>query len=368
MQVNYELDLTMQGNIEQLSKMLQICFEYDSNFKNRDTYFSWMKVNDSSVDDLLKECEVKNTAALIQTDKVWSMIDSGKLQIHASGPYGSFNLLRDVDIFKELAKAVPEAFFEGEISGEETYAVQNMRCVLKDKLLDINTYYLSNEDEDEIKTREFLKYFQETLPYNKFVKIFKIDEDSFDSNAYDEFISNVIGLDYSDQSMEDMSFDDFVNALEDSDAETKLDEEEYKTVIEKEIQPLNIQSRDDYCWDLDVDGDEEHMVFDPVAKKYIGKETLSTTFDQKDEKEIDASGLPDGYMEALRAFIAADEYEAELADQDVLPDLPKREGRNQIKSSGGESYPRISYMAQKGDERAIRILQEFDRVNGISDE
>jgi len=86
-----------------------------------------------------------------------------------------------------------------------------------------------------------------------------------------------------------------------------------------------------------------------------------------DEEENDAH-LPDGYMDALNVIVAADEYERALAQKGVLPELRKPGGRNEIITSGEESYPRIVYAAKQGDEKALQILKDLKRINGEADD
>ena len=86
-----------------------------------------------------------------------------------------------------------------------------------------------------------------------------------------------------------------------------------------------------------------------------------------DEEENDAH-LPDGYMDALNVIVAADEYERALAQKGVLPELRKPDGRNEIITSGEESYPRIVYAAKQGDEKALQILKDLKRINGEADD
>lgn len=84
--------------------------------------------------------------------------------------------------------------------------------------------------------------------------------------------------------------------------------------------------------------------------------------EDEDEDDLDLSGLPAGYMEALEAATEADDYEAELADDGILPDLPYPD-EDEINLSP-ESYPRIAYMAAQGDERALEILRKIEDANG----
>lgn len=86
-------------------------------------------------------------------------------------------------------------------------------------------------------------------------------------------------------------------------------------------------------------------------------------FDDDFDGDFDEGGsdLPDGFMAALLAFEEAEEYENELADQGVLPDVP-RPG-NGVMNLSSEGFPRIALKADDGDERAIAILEKMKAAN-----
>ena len=103
----------------------------------------------------------------------------------------------------------------------------------------------------------------------------------------------------------------------------------------------------------ETDADYREELLDYVKKLESGEPI------EKDEEDDD---LPDGYMMALEAFMAADEYEKELAHDGGLPDGPTH-GKNQPITLSNDSYPRISLKASEGDARAIEILEMIKKAN-----
>jgi len=107
------------------------------------------------------------------------------------------------------------------------------------------------------------------------------------------------------------------------------------------------------------DEDLRGVLEEAISELKTGKRIIE---DEEDEEE-DYSFLPDGYMDALEVLTVAEEYEEDLADEGILPELKKMRGRNEITTSGEESYPRIVYMAKQGDEKSLSILRELKRIN-----
>ena len=69
-----------------------------------------------------------------------------EIVIDASGPYGSFGLLEEVDIFHDMAEAAPNASFSGGMGGFGTGGDQFANFELKDGLLYCK-YSLPSDDE-----------------------------------------------------------------------------------------------------------------------------------------------------------------------------------------------------------------------------
>ncbi len=83
------------------------------------------------------------------------------------------------------------------------------------------------------------------------------------------------------------------------------------------------------------------------------RSVLEMTRKKKEEKASEPNTLPPGYMEALKAFGEADDYERELYEAGYLPEAGKP---GKMKGPvGKKEYPRLERKAAEGDERAKRI-------------
>ena len=231
--------------------MLEIVGLYDG---ERPQYFSFIKVNG-------KDVNLKN----LTEDMISEIVSEGsKVSITALGPYGHYGELNDVGLFREMAEAAPKASFTAEISGNGQYEVQNLKCELKDGMLNITTYFESNDAAGE----EYAKDFVKKLPYGKFKKLFKVSGEDFDKEAYGYFAEHMI--DVFRDSFEDADYDEFVEWLEDSEGETELDEDEFSEIAASKLEPLGIMTGDDFEESHECGATNEY-VYDPVAKAYVGK-------------------------------------------------------------------------------------------------
>ena len=250
MTADYQLDITMEGTTDELKSMLGVVGLYTG---EKPQSFSFIKVSG-------KEIDLKNL-----TDEIINEVSSsGKVTLTALGPWGSYGELNDVGLFREMAEAAPKAHFNAEISGSGTYEVQNLKCELKDGLLNITTYFESNEAAGEEYAEDFVK----KLPYGKFKKLFKVSGEDFDKEAYRYMAENLI--DVFRDSFEDADFDEFVEWLEDNEGETELDEDEFREIAGSKLEPLGIMTGDDFEESHECGATNEY-VYDPLAKAYVGK-------------------------------------------------------------------------------------------------
>ena len=113
MTADYELELRLLGDVDQLKGMLGVVGLY-LNKGDKPAYFSFMKVNG-------KEIDFSNI-----TNEV---VTSGAVVVTALGPYGHYGELNDVSIFRDLAEAFPQGAFTAEISGSGQYEVQNLKSI-----------------------------------------------------------------------------------------------------------------------------------------------------------------------------------------------------------------------------------------------
>ena len=173
MTADYELELKLLGNEEQLKGMLRIVALY-TNKGDKPAYFSFIKVNG-------KEIDFSNISG--------EVITGGSAMVTAYGPYGHYGELNDVSIFRDLAEAFPQGAFIAEISGYGQYEVQNLKCELKGGLLNIETYFESNEEADDAWVEEVMK----KLPLKKFKKLFKVKGEDFDEESYRDVLESMGG-------------------------------------------------------------------------------------------------------------------------------------------------------------------------------
>ena len=275
MTVFYRLDLMMEGTPEQLASMLRIYLRYDEKNKSRSAYFSNTRINGTDLYCFLngdnRICGDKYIDRITGEAGIKEILRCGTVNINADGPFGNYRKLNDVNLFREMAEAVPDASFTAEITGGETYAQSSLKCRLKERKLEINTFYLSLDDEKGAELDMYAAYFKKLLPYREFIRYFKMDSDSFDSEAYDGFICESLGENYYDKAFADLEYYVFAEELESFDAEPGIEEADYYSVMKKKIAPLNIRSAYDYCEKLDIEiqGQEEHLIYDPENKKYI---------------------------------------------------------------------------------------------------
>lgn len=91
--------------------------------------------------------------------------------------------------------------------------------------------------------------------------------------------------------------------------------------------------------------------------------SFAEDFEEEDDTGDGDWTPPAGYMEAVEAFMEAEEYENELADEGVIPDAP-RPG-NGVMNLSPEGFPRIALKAEEGDERAIAIIAKMKAANEL---
>lgn len=266
--VFYKLELKLYGDEEQIKGMLGVVGLY-SNKGDKPAYFSVMKVNGKDID-------FSNI-----TDEV---VTSGSVVVTALGPYGLYGELNDVSIFRDLAEAFPKGAFTAEISGNGQYEVQNLKCELKDGMLNIETFFESYEEAFDAWVEDVMK----KLPLKKFKKLFKIEGEDFDKESYRNVL-NAMGGDFWDD-LSEMEFDDFASYLEGNDGETELEEDEFSEIMENKLPELGIVSEDDFEGEYEG-GSTSHFIYDPVAKSYTGKEKLlfggipAGQVDEEDDEE-----------------------------------------------------------------------------------
>ena len=146
---DFNTGVTLRGTREELLAMLKVLKSYatekhEQYAKERNCAYLnsvylaryqsaglGQRINDMTDEDMLN---------LIDTCK--NVID-----VDASGPYGRFGFLSEVDLFREMAEAAPTASFEGGMGGFSTGGDQAAAYELKDGLLYCK--YAEGEDWEE---------------------------------------------------------------------------------------------------------------------------------------------------------------------------------------------------------------------------
>ena len=190
--------------------------------------------------------------------------NDGELKVSTVwGPYGRYVKLNDIDIFREMSEAAPDAFFDAEITGCTDYTEQSLKAVLKNRKLKITSTYEENNEVSEA----YLKYVTEKLPYRDFLKIFKLSSDDLDEDLYEDMMNDIATETWDEESLFDMEYDDFIGTLEAFDVETELEKEDYDAAVEA-IRELNIESGKSFAEGYQG-GSETTLLYDPIVKAYI---------------------------------------------------------------------------------------------------
>ena len=105
-----------------------------------------------SVKDLQELTEVLRGYTQGTTDVFFTNLEftndvKGEISFTADGPYGKFDNLNDVDVFREMAKSAPMSWFEAAIEGEDDWTQSELHCCLKDGVLktESGTYTLKGQ-------------------------------------------------------------------------------------------------------------------------------------------------------------------------------------------------------------------------------
>jgi hypothetical protein len=243
-----DLELKLFGDEETLRGMLEIVGLY-ANEEDKPAYFTDVEVNGDEID-------FANIPDAVTA--------GGSVVVTASGPYGRYDELNEIPIFRDLAEAFPKGRFTAELSIDEKYTEESLECELRDGKLHIETLYVVNEEPYEAWIKDFMK----GLPLDEFKTLFKVKGEDFDEESYRDVIESMglgsecyVSLSY-------MNFADFVRRLKNNDAKTELEEEEFTEIIKRKLPELDIISLNDFeheCFDTS----RIHLIYDPVAKAYV---------------------------------------------------------------------------------------------------
>ena len=268
---DFELNMTINGTNEELATMLAVFKRYIEGEKG--VYFNWPSVTRSDEEIDLEESTSKEILEFLEESE-------GEVEITASGPYGHYGMLNDVDLFRDMAEAAPNASLEAEITGTTTYTEQSLNCNLENRILHISTFFEANEEEGDV----YAEYFTGKLPYEKFIRLFQVTDEDFDEDVYADFITDT--FQYEEKTLADMNYDEFMEAL---DVASDLDEEGFEAVM-KEIRAMDWQNFYEVREDADL-GFEDEMDYDPIAKAYVGRPAPMKCGEVVSANEIIRSGL-----------------------------------------------------------------------------
>ena len=189
---------------------------------------------------------------------------AGEVSFSAGGPYGKFDSLNDVNVFREMAKAAPLASFEAAVEGGDDYSQSELHCCLKDGVLKTEMTVNRTEDDD----RAYLEYVLGKIPYEKFIDLYGVEEDGLAEDEYEDFVSDLI-TDFGEEENGpfDLDRDDLAGLLENYGAEITLDEEAYEAVREQ-VAELGIPAEYDFREEHD-NSVTQTFLFDAMTGQYI---------------------------------------------------------------------------------------------------
>lgn len=251
MQVDVNTKLTIVGSTFEIRDMLEVIRNYILDDR-KPVYFTHVEANGIYL-DFLSDDEITEISAV------------GKIKVTADGSYGDYRILNDVDIFREMAEAAPNATFEAYISYDGyDYEWQKLKYSLKDGRLHITIFFMSEEEPHDAWKEDFKNRF----PLKKFKELFAVTGRSFTEKSYDRVLDEFACHCY--DGFEGMRFDDFVSVVEWNHGEAKMEESRYHRAMGRELSALGIKIP--HLFEVEYEGGETNeYVYDPFAKVYERK-------------------------------------------------------------------------------------------------
>ena len=165
------------------------------------------------------------------TDPEWEQVSGEEVSFSAEGPFGVCGL-DDIDVFRRMAAAAPEACMEAAAGDKYPYdsyscIKERLRCRLENGVLTTEITTITRDSDDY----RYEDYIAEILPYRKYTEIFGIEPGSLAEKDYSGFISRL-----TDRCWErplDLSFEEFSGILARSGGKTSLDPETYGAACRK---------------------------------------------------------------------------------------------------------------------------------------
>ncbi len=217
---DFNTDLAVTGTQEEYATILKEIAKYrkDSSSIYFDSAFAYAK-GKKMID------VIRSSDSVIDT---FVSTFEGELQISASGPYGRFySICDDISLFEDIAKAVPHCAFSGTMDGFDPGGNQTVHAELSDGVLHL-FYKYPDADYFFVEIPMIVEDVIESLPYSKFIELFKIDADSFDEDHYEDFIwdTAVNGGTFPNED----GYEEFVDKYG-----SALSEDEYKKAVQEVI-------------------------------------------------------------------------------------------------------------------------------------
>lgn len=106
MYADYNTAVSVRGTAEELAAIAEVLWEYKTKAVN---------ISLSSIKTIEGEIDL----FLASKEQFLSIVSSARdgFDVEASGPYGQYSDLGDVDLFKDMADVAPDSYFHGEIHG-----------------------------------------------------------------------------------------------------------------------------------------------------------------------------------------------------------------------------------------------------------
>ena len=153
MAADFTTNVEMRGTSKELLAMLKVLrkFEtekHDQYAKSHDCEY----VDDVRIGGANEYSDSSSYDLEDMNDDEWlEFIEENGCEIYADigGPWGVFCFLDEIDLFRDMAEAAPNAEFEGSISGFNTGGDQDAEFRLVDGLLHCRYAFLGDECDDE---------------------------------------------------------------------------------------------------------------------------------------------------------------------------------------------------------------------------
>ena len=248
MQADFITTISFRGKQEELINAITILKKLEA--REFDFYLGQIKISKNGEYIFLADLKDKNAIETLVEDS------NGSLNIEAGGPWGCYQNLADARVFETISDAVPSVSFSGKTEGGTSYTTENIECELKNGILHIKSFYEANEEADDA----YMDLLKKEVPYDRFLKIFKIDEDGYNENDYDDYISESGGYDCFMRE----DFDEFIECC----SVSKVNESEYES-LKEQMSEAGLDW-EDFIMNYEGGSTEEYD-YDPTNHKYSNK-------------------------------------------------------------------------------------------------